>query len=51
MTITDALETPTGHDEITAGVIAADAGADVLLYTDSATGELRRSSGRCENGS
>lgn len=39
--ITDALESPTGHDEITAGVIAAEAGADVLLYTDSAPGELR----------
>jgi beta-N-acetylhexosaminidase len=38
--ITDALGTPTGHDEITAGRIAARAGADVLLYTDSATGEL-----------
>jgi beta-N-acetylhexosaminidase len=38
--ITDALGTPTGHDEITAGVIAASAGADVLLYTDSAPGEL-----------
>jgi beta-N-acetylhexosaminidase len=40
MTITDALGTPTGHDEITAGRIAARAGADVLLYTDSADGEL-----------
>ncbi len=39
--ITEALEAPTGHDEITAGVLAAEAGADVLLYTDSATGELR----------
>lgn len=38
--ITDALGTPTGHDETTAGVIAASAGADVLLYTDSAPGEL-----------
>jgi beta-glucosidase-like glycosyl hydrolase len=38
--ITDALGTPTGHDEITAGVLAARAGADVLLYTDSANGEL-----------
>ena len=38
--ITDALGTPTGHDEITAGVTAASAGADVLLYTDSAPGEL-----------
>jgi beta-N-acetylhexosaminidase len=39
--ITDALGTPTGHDEITAGVLAAEAGADILLYTDSASGELR----------
>jgi beta-N-acetylhexosaminidase len=40
VTITDALATPTGHDEITAGRLAARAGADVLLYTDSASGEL-----------
>ncbi len=40
VTITDALGTPTGHDEITAGVLAARAGADILLYTDSAPGEL-----------
>ena len=40
VTITDALGTPTGHDEVTAGVLAARAGADVLLYTDSASGEL-----------
>jgi beta-N-acetylhexosaminidase len=40
VTITDALATPTGHDEVTAGVIAARAGADVLLYTDDASGEL-----------
>jgi beta-N-acetylhexosaminidase len=38
--ITDALGTPTGHDEVTAGVLAAQAGADILLYTDSASGEL-----------
>jgi beta-N-acetylhexosaminidase len=38
--ITDALGTPTGHDEVTAGVLAARAGADVLLYTDSAPGVL-----------
>src|SRR5436305_3933783 len=42
VTITDALESPTGHGKLTAGVIAARAGADILLYTDSATGELRR---------
>jgi beta-N-acetylhexosaminidase len=41
VTITDALGTPTGHDEITAGALAAQAGADILLYTDSAPGELR----------
>ena len=40
VTITDALGTPTGHDEVTAGRLAARAGADVLLYTDSANGEL-----------
>jgi beta-N-acetylhexosaminidase len=40
VTITDALDTPTGHDQVTAGVIAAEAGADVLLYTDSAPGAL-----------
>jgi beta-N-acetylhexosaminidase len=38
--ITDALGTPTGHDERTAGVLAARAGADILLYTDSAPGTL-----------
>ncbi len=40
VSITDALGTPTGHGETTAGVLAARAGADVLLYTDSAPGEL-----------
>jgi beta-N-acetylhexosaminidase len=40
VTITDALGTPTGHDERTAGAIAARAGADILLYTDTAPGEL-----------
>jgi beta-N-acetylhexosaminidase len=40
VTITDALSAPTGHDEITAGVVAARAGADILLFTDSAPGEL-----------
>jgi beta-N-acetylhexosaminidase len=38
--ITDGLGAPTGHDEVTAGVLAAGAGADILLYTDAATGEL-----------
>ncbi len=40
MTITDGLGAPTGHDEVTAGVLAARAGADILLYTDSAPGVL-----------
>ena len=41
VTITDALGSSTGHDERTAGVLAAAAGSDILLYTDSAPGELR----------
>lgn len=40
VTITDGLGAPTGHDEVTAGVLAARAGADILLYTDAASGEL-----------
>lgn len=40
MTITDSLGSPTGHDERTAGVLAAQAGADMLLYTDAAPGVL-----------
>lgn len=42
VTITDALESPTGHNKLTAGVLAAAAGADILLYTGAATGELSR---------
>jgi beta-N-acetylhexosaminidase len=38
--ITDALEAPTGHTPRTAGVLAAEAGADIVLFTDSAPGEL-----------
>jgi beta-N-acetylhexosaminidase len=38
--ITDALGVPTGHRERTGGLLAAEAGADILLYTDSASGEL-----------
>jgi beta-N-acetylhexosaminidase len=38
--ITDALNSPTGHDEISGGVLAARAGADILLYVDSGSGEL-----------
>jgi beta-N-acetylhexosaminidase len=42
VTITDSLSgTPIGHDPVTAGVLAARAGADVLLYTDGATGVLQ----------
>ena len=40
LVITDALNAPTGHSETTAGVLAARAGADMLLYADSAPGEL-----------
>jgi beta-N-acetylhexosaminidase len=38
--ITDALGSPIGHNEVRAGVLAAASGADILLYTDSAPGEL-----------
>lgn len=38
--ITDSLSSPTGHNEIQGGVLAARAGADILLYIDSASGEL-----------
>jgi beta-N-acetylhexosaminidase len=38
--ITDSLSSPTGHDETTAGVLAAQAGADILLFVDSGSGEL-----------
>jgi beta-glucosidase-like glycosyl hydrolase len=40
VSITDALGPSTGHDETTAGALAAAAGADILLFTDSAPGEL-----------
>ena len=40
VTITDALGTPTGHDESHRGRARRAAGADILLYTDSASGEL-----------
>ncbi len=40
MSITDALGSTTGHDEIDAGVLAARAGADMLLYTADPAGEL-----------
>ncbi len=38
--ITDSLGPSTGHDERIAGVLAAHAGADILLFTDAASGEL-----------
>jgi beta-N-acetylhexosaminidase len=38
--ITDSLSSPTGHDENTAGVLAGQAGADILLFVDSGSGEL-----------
>jgi beta-N-acetylhexosaminidase len=38
--ITDGLGAPTGHSSVAAGVLAARAGVDMLLFTDSATGEL-----------
>ncbi|MHB8691707.1 MAG: glycoside hydrolase family 3 N-terminal domain-containing protein [Solirubrobacteraceae bacterium] len=38
--ITDSLGAPTGHSEVAAGVLAARAGADILLYTDSGSGVL-----------
>ena len=34
--ITDSLGAPTGHTEVASGLLAAEAGADVLLFTDSA---------------
>jgi beta-N-acetylhexosaminidase len=40
VTITDSLAAPTGHSEQSAGVLAAAAGADLLLFSDSAPGEL-----------
>jgi beta-N-acetylhexosaminidase len=42
VTITDALESPTGHGKLAAGVLAARAGSDILLYTGAAAGELSR---------
>ncbi len=40
VTLTDGLGAPTGHSERVAGVLAARAGSDILLYSDSAPGEL-----------
>src|SRR5437763_14331064 len=38
--ITDALNSPTGHNEIAGGVLAARAGAGIVLFVDSGSGEL-----------
>jgi beta-N-acetylhexosaminidase len=40
VTITDSLNSPDGHNEIIAGALAAQAGADILLFVDDAPGEL-----------
>ncbi len=40
VTITDALGSTSGHGETVAGTLAAAAGSDILLFTDSAPGEL-----------
>ncbi len=45
--VTDALSSSTGHDQRTSGVLAAAAGSDILLYTDSAPGELGVLASRC----
>lgn len=50
LTITDSLGSPTGHDERTAGVLAAQAGADMLLYTDAAPGVLYALEAALSNG-
>jgi beta-N-acetylhexosaminidase len=44
--ITDSLAAPTGYSERTAGVLAASAGADILLYTHSAPASWVPSSAR-----
>ncbi len=50
VTMTDALGAPTGHSQRTAGVLAAIAGADILLYTNSAPGELAALKGSLRSG-
>jgi beta-N-acetylhexosaminidase len=50
VTLTDGLGAPTGHSQRTAGVLAAIAGADILLYTDSAPGELPALKGALHSG-
>jgi beta-N-acetylhexosaminidase len=48
--ITDSLVAPTGYSERAAGVLAAAAGADILLYTNSAPGELGALEGAMRSG-
>ncbi|MFZ0041692.1 MAG: glycoside hydrolase family 3 N-terminal domain-containing protein [Solirubrobacteraceae bacterium] len=50
VSITDSLGSSTGHDERTAGVLAAEAGSDILLFTDSAPGELAALRGALHGG-
>ena len=50
VTMTDALGAPTGHSQRTAGVLAAIAGADILLYTNSAPDELAALKGALRSG-
>jgi beta-N-acetylhexosaminidase len=50
VTLTDGLGAPTGHSQRTAGVLAAIAGADILLYTNSAPGELPALKGALHSG-
>ena len=50
MAITDSLAAPTGYSERAAGVLAAAAGADILLYTNSAPGELGALEGAMRSG-
>lgn len=50
VTITDSLGAPTGHSDTTAGVLAAEAGSDILLFTDSASRELAALQGALAGG-
>lgn len=50
VTITDGLGSPTGYSEQRAGLVAAQAGADVLLYTNGAPGVLARLMRAATNG-
>jgi beta-N-acetylhexosaminidase len=40
VTISDSLDAPSGHSDTAAGVLAAAAGTDILLFTNSASREL-----------